>query len=61
MDHHVLNVALNGRHYCRVDFGTDSREEALKKARQVRALFAQGSGWDLTLTAWNETGRHVDF
>jgi hypothetical protein len=59
MNRFELNVAYDGRHYCRVAIPDTNEADAVEKARHIAHAF--GSAYNCTLTCWNDTGRKVEF
>jgi hypothetical protein len=59
----VMNVAHNDgdgfAHYCRIELG-DDRVEAVRKGREIKAMFhgrPDGHLWHITLTEWDTVGK----
>lgn len=59
MNRFEVNIALNGQHFCRCVLPDMDEASAIKKAKLIRAMYAQGSGWEVTMTRWNNVGHEV--
>lgn len=57
MNRFILNVALNGKHYCKVELPEDREVEAVAKAKTIAATF--GDRFEYSLTCWNDIGTIV--
>ncbi len=57
MNKFVLNVAIGGDHYCRVELPETYELVAVKKAQEIAAMF--GKAFECTLVCWNNVGRQI--
>jgi hypothetical protein len=57
MNKFMLNVALAGQHYCRIELPESIETEAVAKAKVIAEFF--GEAYDCSLTCWNNVGRQV--
>ena len=55
---YYVNIAKNGRFFCRVEFGETMTGEADARAAKVRELFKADEGFNCTLHA-RETAIHL--
>lgn len=62
MPEYVLNIALFGRHWARVQIKADYHEEARQKAGIIRERLEEAPGdWSFSLTVWRNVGEPVEF
>jgi hypothetical protein len=54
----IVNVALNGQHYCRIILPDSSRAVAIAKAKTIALSF--GKGYAVTLSGETTTGEFID-
>lgn len=62
MNRYVLNVSVDGRHYCRVQIPEILPKEAHDKAREIKWIFMGALKGDLriTLCCWKDVGQDVE-
>lgn len=66
MNRFIVNVAKNGRHFCRIELPETIEEEAKAKARLLREMFTEHMEGDVTkvevtMTRWNDVGTETEF
>jgi hypothetical protein len=57
---HLMNVAKDGRHFCRIDLGTGLRNHVVILFKDIRARFPASEGFECTLTYWDCVGRSIN-
>lgn len=64
MNRYILNVAVDGRHYCRIELPEIMEAEAMVKAKILQSLFVEmeeiAGTVELTMTRWNDVGTEID-
>lgn len=53
-----INVAKNGKHYCRIQLRESYEKEAIRKLKTLREIF--GNEYELWMTYWKCEGFIVD-
>lgn len=57
---YTINIALNKRHYARVELPDTRVEHAKSKLADFRNAFPMAQGFDVTMTLWTRTGETVE-
>ena len=57
-DNYEINVAKNGKHYCRIELPHTFEKDAIQKLQELERMF--GSDYELELTYWECRGHRYN-
>ena len=57
----IANVALNGSHYAKVNFGAMTEDQAKERFKDVSKRFPASEGFSLVLTKWETVGYRIAY